>query len=74
MGTGVPGLTLTIQSPVTRIRPAAFPELEKIAAAMPEQCAAMILLASWWALRFGELTELRRADVGLEEDEGTIRV
>jgi integrase len=32
---------------------------------MPEQYQLMILLASWCALRFGELTELRRGDVDL---------
>jgi integrase len=30
---------------------------------MPEQYQAMVLLAAWCALRFGELTELRRRDV-----------
>src|SRR4029450_3676731 len=32
---------------------------------MPERYQLMILLASWCALRFGELTELRRGDVDL---------
>ena len=54
------------------IRPASMFELEKITTAMPEQYAAMILLASWCALRFGELTELRRKDIDL--DEGVIRI
>lgn len=54
------------------IRPASLPELEKITTAMPEQYQAMILLASWCALRFGELTELRRKDIDL--DEGVIRI
>ncbi len=54
------------------IRPASLSELEKITTAMPEQYAAMILLASWCALRFGELTELRRKDIDL--DEGVIRI
>lgn len=54
------------------IRPASLPELEKITTAMPEQYQAMILLASWCAMRFGELTELRRKDVDL--DEGVIRI
>jgi hypothetical protein len=31
----------------------------------PERYQAMILLASWCALRFGELTELRRKDIDL---------
>jgi integrase len=30
---------------------------------MPEQYRAMVLLAAWCALRFGELTELRRRDI-----------
>jgi integrase len=48
---------------VHRIRPATLPELQKITAEMPPQYRAMILLASWCALRFGELTELRRRDI-----------
>jgi integrase len=55
-----------------KIRPASLVELEKIVAAMPEQYQAMILLASWCALRFGELTELRRRDIELaQHTEGT---
>ncbi|WP_460359372.1 tyrosine-type recombinase/integrase [Mycobacterium sp. ZZG] len=50
---------------VKQIRPAALPEIEKITTEMPEQYKAMILLASWCALRFGELTELRRKDIVL---------
>ena len=57
---------------VHKIRPASLTELEKLTAAMPEQYRAMILLASWCALRFGELTELRRRDIDLTD--GTIRV
>lgn len=61
---------------VHQIRPATLPELEKIAGEMPEPYRAMILLASWCALRFGELTELRRRDVVLDADAqtGVIRV
>lgn len=54
-------------------QPASLPELETITQEMPEQYQAMILLASWCALRFGELTELRRKDITLEEDDGVIR-
>ena len=57
---------------VHKIRPASLSELEKLTAAMPEQYQAMILLASWCALRFGELTELRRKDIDLAD--GVIRV
>ncbi|MFI9534985.1 tyrosine-type recombinase/integrase [Nocardia fusca] len=57
---------------VHRIRPATVAELETITQAMPERYRAMILLASWCALRFGELTELRRRDIqfGTEEVDG----
>ncbi len=54
------------------IRPASLDELAKLVDAMPQRYQAMVLLASWCALRFGELTELRRADVDLED--GVIRV
>ncbi|ABM13319.1 tyrosine-type recombinase/integrase [Mycolicibacterium vanbaalenii] len=50
---------------VKKIRPATLPEIEKITTEMPEQYQAMILLAAWCALRFGELTELRRKDIVL---------
>jgi integrase len=59
---------------VHKIRPASLSELETITKAMPAQYQAMILLASWCALRFGELTELRRRDLTLGEDDGVIRV
>lgn len=45
------------------VRPASLTELETIAAHMPEPHRLMVLLAAWCALRFGELAELRRADV-----------
>ena len=54
------------------IRPATLDELAKLVDAMPERYQAMILLASWCALRFGELTELRRRDVDL--DDAVVRV
>jgi integrase len=61
---------------VIKIRPASLRELEKITSEMPEPYQAMILLASWCALRFGELTELRRRDVVINADAqtGVIRV
>ncbi len=45
------------------IRPATLNELAAIANAMPERYRLMVHLATWCALRFGELTELRRLDV-----------
>ena len=58
------------------IRPASLPELAKLTGAMPEPYRALILLAAWCALRFGELTELRRGDVVLDPDagKGVIRI
>lgn len=47
------------------IRPASLGELEALTEAMPERLRAMVLLAAWCALRFGELVELRRGDVDL---------
>jgi integrase len=52
---------------VKTIRPASLAELEIITAAMPDEYRAMVLLASWCALRFGELTELRRGDINLDD-------
>jgi len=46
-----------------KIREASLAELEAITRAMPERYRLMVLLAAWCALRFGELTELRRADI-----------
>jgi integrase len=48
---------------VHKIKPASLAELEAIVSAMPERYRAMTLLAAWCALRFGELTELRRKDI-----------
>lgn len=48
-----------------RTRTATLPEIAEIAAAMPARLRAMVLLAAWCGLRFGELAELRRGDVDL---------
>jgi integrase len=63
-------------SRVDQITPASLEEIDKIASAMPDRYAAMILLAAWCALRFGEVTELRRRDIDLDPDKqwGVIRV
>jgi integrase len=57
---------------VHRTRVASLAELEVIVAAMPARYRAMVLLAAWCGLRFGELAELRRGDVDLEA--GVLRV
>jgi integrase len=50
---------------VHKIKPATLAELEALVTAMPERYKVMTLLAAWCALRFGELTELRRKDIDL---------
>ncbi|MBT9254576.1 site-specific integrase [Phycicoccus sp. MAQZ13P-2] len=50
---------------VHRVEPATLAELEAIVAAMPDRYRLMTLLAAWCAMRFGELTELRRGDIDL---------
>lgn len=57
---------------VHKIKPLTLPELEQLVTAMPERLQAMTLLAAWCAMRFGELTELRRKDLDLKN--GAIHV
>lgn len=47
-------------------------EYRKLIAAIPDRYKLMIDLATWCALRFGELTELRRGDLDMKH--GVIRV
>lgn len=54
------------------IRPATLDELTALTAAMPPRYRLIVQLAAWCDLRFGELTELRRADVDTKE--GVLRV
>jgi len=54
------------------IRPATLDELTTLVAAMPDKYRLMVLLASWCAMRFGELAELRRSDIDVTN--GIIRV
>lgn len=51
---------------IKKIKPATLDELETITTAMPQKYRLMVLLASWCALRFGELVELRRKDIDLK--------
>lgn len=53
--------------------PATLDELAVIVANMPERYRLAILLMSWCALRFGEVTELRRQDVDLRGSRIRIR-
>lgn len=49
-----------------RIEPLTVDQLNKLADAMPERLRMAVLLGCWCALRYGELSELRRSDVDLK--------
>ena len=51
------------------LRPASATELTVMVDAMPERLKLLLLLATWCALRSGELRELRRSDVIFAHDE-----
>lgn len=54
------------------LRPATLKELNVMVDAMPEQRRLLLMLATWCALRSGELRELRRSDITLRcGDDGT---
>jgi len=57
---------------VHKIEPASLEELAIIVEAFPARYRGVVLLASWCALRFGEIAELRRKDIDLKA--GTIKV
>lgn len=54
------------------IQPATMDEVATIVQALPEKYRLLVLLATWCAMRFGELAELRRADI--DTATGVIRV
>lgn len=58
---------------VHKIRPASVTELGVLTANMPERLQLMVTLASWCALRFGEIIELRRGDIDLGQEVIRIR-
>ena len=55
-----------------KIKPATLAELEVVVTNMPPRYRLMVLFASWCALRFGELVELRRHDVDVKN--GVLRI
>jgi integrase len=55
-----------------KVQPATLSELQMITEAMPPRYRLMVQLAAWCALRFGELTELRRGDVDTKA--GVLRI
>ena len=59
-----------------RIEPASLDELTRLVAELPDRYRLLALTAAWCALRFGELTELRRHDLELADDDsfGWIRI
>ncbi|SHV60645.1 site-specific recombinase XerD [Mycobacteroides abscessus subsp. abscessus] len=44
---------------------ATYEEIDTIVSAMPEHLSAMVVLATWCAMRDGELVELRRGDISV---------
>lgn len=52
-----------------RVKPATLDELTMMVEAMPERRRLLLLLATWCALRSGELRELRRSDVVIGKDD-----
>lgn len=58
---------------VHKVKPATVSEIGVIADAMPAQWSLMVLLAAWLAMRFGELTELRRKDIDLTDEVVRVR-
>jgi integrase len=58
---------------VHKNRPASVAELAVLTAEMPERLQLMVTLASWCALRFGEIIELRRGNIDLSDEVIRIR-
>jgi len=57
---------------VSKLRPASLDELEAILGAMPSELRLSVVLATWCALRSGEVRELRRGDIEVtRDDDGT---
>ncbi len=55
-----------------RMEPPTSAELAKIVNAITPRFKAMVLLAAWGGLRYGELTELRRKDIIIVHDGHTV--
>lgn len=58
-----------VRSSRKNLRPASLDELAVMVEAMPERLRLLLLLATWCALRSGELRELRRSDIVLGRDD-----
>lgn len=57
---------------VHKVEPATLGQLETIVKELPDRYRVMALLAAWCAMRYGELTELRRKDIDLTE--GVVKI
>lgn len=55
------------------VQPASLDELKTIVEELPDRYKLMALLAAWCAMRFGELTELRRGDIDLRTGRVKVR-
>ena len=55
------------------VQPASLEELRTIVEELPDRYKLMALLAAWCAMRFGELTELRRGDIDLRTGRVKVR-
>jgi integrase len=51
-----------------RPKPATLDQLDIIVGETPDHLKLMVLLATWAAMRFGELVELQRRDIDLEDE------
>jgi integrase len=58
---------------VHKVETASVEELAVLTEAMPEKLRLMVTLATWTALRFGELVELRRRDIDLSDEMVRVR-
>lgn len=58
---------------VHKAEPATIEELATIVENMPDKYKLVILLMTWCALRFGEVTELRRQDMDLQRNRIRVR-
>ena len=54
-------------------KPVTIEQLAILIENMPERLQAMVLLGSWTSLRYGELVELRRKDIDLEDNVVMVR-
>ncbi len=59
-----------LSKPAAQVEPKVLTpaEITKLADAMPARLVALVLIAAWTGLRWGELSELRRKDIGPDCD------